>query len=354
MGALTEVMEILPASVADSGVWVSNPVPALELSGLRPASTGEEWMSRTPQQQQSYWVARSGIPNSGMHHTLVQSYPDWDETFGFGAWQVGAMAETGETQGVGFQVNLLFGQFDPAKISEKLQGLGYELCDHPGGAYLALPEGKRIKRAWLEPFTVNSKMRNVFALERAVLTAPTSGQMEELLSVRAGRTPALGDHPAFGDLASFVGDPLFASVLNRRVVPGAAFLSSRAGIQFEQPEHWGSTGNWEALMAAYSRLTPESQEITVALWYADIREAREAVQEFSRRFGIEPSEPFEFFDHWYLQDVCADSWETEAFGAPNGAIVAISCQLQVGPSSESLGSLMHSALVEGSLGFLLE
>ena len=344
-----EILKLLPASVADTGVWLSNPIPAMESAGLRPARGSEEWLSWTPEQRQAYEEARAGIPNSGIHYTMTQSYPDWDETFGFGAGDVGAMAETGERQGTGFQVNVLMGEFDANNINRKLLGLGYEGRERLGGAYLTLPEG--MKLGWLPQAVLYSNMGNVLALEQAVLTAPTEEAMEELLSVQAGETPSLAEHPAFGDLASTVADPLFMSILNRQAAPGGQTLRSR-GVPVEQPVGWGSPSNWEALMTAYSRPSPESQKIVVALWYADIKDAQDSVPELARRF--KPVDPSEFPAEWYLQEVCADLWQMGASRAPNGAILAISCQIEAGPSYESLGALLHSALVEGSLGFLLD
>ena len=347
---LTEILMLLPASVSETGVWLSNPIPPLEYAGLRPARGHEEWMSWTPEQQQDYQDARAGIPNSGIHYTMTQSYPDWDETFGFGAWDVGAMAETGEMQWEGFQVNVLTGEFDADRINGKLLGLGYESRKHRGGTYLALPEGDRLDLDWLPQVVVNSDMRNVLALERAVLTAPTAGSMEELLSVRAGEIPSLAEQPAFGDLVSILSEPLFVSILDRSAVKNGEDMRSM-GIALERPDRWGSAGNWEALIASYSRPSPESQKITVALWYEEMADGQEAVPEFVRRF--KQADPSEFSAEWYLQEVCSDFWEIGASNVPSGAVLTISCQIDSGPSSESLGSLMHSAFVEGSLGFLL-
>ena len=340
---LPAILGMLPASVADSGVWLSNPVPAWELAGLEAPRSGEEWMSWTPEKQEDYWDAQAGIPRTSMHYAMRHTYPEWDEAFGFGAWDVSAMAVTGKKQEASFEVNVLKGEFDSADIQGNLLGLGYKLCSHSGGEYLALPEGARPDLDWLTPFTLYSDMHHVFATDQVVLTAPTIERMEELMSVRGGETPSLAEDPAFGDLVFSISDPLSVSILNRRLVSAPERADLGVG-SLERPDEWGSLGSWEALSASFSRPSPELQRIAFSLWYAELADAQEAVPELSRRF--DPLDP-------YLKEICADYWETEAFDAPRGAILEVSCQVKEGPSTEGLGSMMHSMLRSGKLGFLV-
>ena len=197
-------------------MWYSNEALALALAGVEPARTGEEWESWTREQQDAYYSTTSGVRTNSMYYSMWQSYPDWDETFGFGAWDTGAMAETGANPKKDakynvllgtFNVQILLGRFDTAWVNSKLLDFGYERRSHLGVEYLTLPQGVSPKSGWLSKITLDSDMRNVLVGERSLVTAPSEERMEELLTVRAGETPSLMDHAAFGDLASLAPDP---------------------------------------------------------------------------------------------------------------------------------------------------
>ena len=347
---VTEIVDTLPISVVESGVRLSNPILALEIAGLQPPKTADEWMSWTPERQNAYWKAREGIPGFGIDYTMRQTRPNWDETFGFGAWDVIALAKTGKKEGVGFQLNILSGQFDPAMIRENLLGLGYEGRIHAGLEYLTLPENRRLKLDWLSDVGVDANVGNVFTDGQIIITAPTAEEMEELLSARGGETPSLGRHPAFGDLVFTMADSLFVSILSRQLLPPPEPQDLGVG-SLEKPVEWGSLGNWEALSAAYSRPSPELKRIAFALWYVDMADARDSLPELSRRFDpLDPSGAGEFL---YIHEICADFWETETFSSPRGAILEVSCEVEAGPFSEGLGPMMHSMLAEGLVGFIV-
>lgn len=174
---LAQVMAVLPASVADSGVWYSNEARALTLAGMQPARTGAEWESWTRGQQEAYYYATSGVRTNAMYYSMWQTYPDWDETFGFGAWDTGAMAETGANPEKDaktnvllgtFNVQVLLGRFDTAWVSSRLLDFGYEKRSHLGVEYLALPEDVRSKSGWLSQLTLDKDMRNVLVQERSL------------------------------------------------------------------------------------------------------------------------------------------------------------------------------------------
>ena len=345
---LTNIVDSLPLSVAESGVWTSNPVAALESAGLQPPRNAEEWMSWTPERHEAYWEARNGTLETGMQGTMRQFYPDWDETFGFGVWDFNAMAETGEMEWAGFEINVLTGQVDPAKVKEKLLYLGYETRVLQGLEYLALPEGTRPDIDWTPLVVVNGNVRNVFADGHTLLTAPTAERLEQLLLVRVGEIPSLGRHPAFGDLVLTTPDPLFTAILSRKAALEPEHPRFR---QYEPQPDWESVGEWTAIAVAFSRPSPEAGKMTLSLWYQGMAEAQGASGELLRRFRTfhpENPEPFVF-----LQEFCVDHWKTEAVASPRGAVLTISCQRESRPSSHLLGRAMVSALVEGTLAFLV-
>lgn len=348
-GPLAEVMAVLPASVADSGVWFSNPAPALALAGVEPARTPEEWESYTPEQQSTYESANEGIPRSKMYSTMRQGYPDWDETFGFGAWDVSAMSETGGMPWQGFEVNLLLGEFDPAEVTKKLLALGYEQRSHSGGEFLTLPEGVRPELGWLRHITFNSEMRNVLVEEERLTTAPSEAEMQEILATRAGDTPSLMDQPAFGDLASLAPDPLFAAILDRQAVPEPEEIVAMTPP--ERPEVWGDVGNWEALSSVYSRPSPDTKRVAFSLWYAELAGAEAGAAELERRFN--PQGPYPFQEGPYMFGFCA-TWQIQVSPASTGTTVEIACQAEEDPDTRGFGDMAHGGLVGGWLGFMTE
>ena len=346
-GWRTEIMAVLPVTAADSGVWYSNPALALELAGAEEARKPTEWESFTPEQQQAYQDASAGLRDSAIRFSMKQAYPDWDETFGFGAWDVSAMAETGATMWQGFQTHVLIGEFDPAIVNRKLLDLGFAERNHLGVGYLTLPEGVRPELDWLRQITLNSEMRNVLVEEQRLITAPTEEKMQEVLAARAGEIPSLVDHAAFGDLASLAPDPLIAVILDREVVLESEKLS--VGDLPDQPEEWGETGNWEAMSAVFSRPSLDLGRTAYLLWYAELAEAEEGAAELSVRFNT--PKPSSLDAMFYLAEFCAGSWQIEALNTSNGSVVEVACQSKdVG----DLGPMTDSALINGWLAFMIE
>ena len=358
---LAHVMAVLPASVADSGVWHSNPALALPLAGVQSARTGEEWESWTRGQQEAYHYATSGVRTNAMYYSMWQSYPDWDETFGFGAWDTGAMAETGANPEKDaktnvllgtFNVQVLLGRFDTAWVNSKLLDFGYEKRNHLGVEYLALPEDVRSKSGWLSQLTLDTDMRNVLVGERSLITAPSEERMEEVLSARAGETPNLLDHAAFGDLASLAPDPLFAAILDRQAVRGREELSQSMGLEvpLERPEGRGDVGNWEALSAVYSRPSSDVTRVAFSLWYADFAEAEVGAAELKRRFS---RQALSASGDSHLLINCA-AWQVATLDTPNGAVVEIACQVEGSEHASGLVAMMHGELNQGGFGFMIE
>lgn len=345
---LTAMMDILPASAATTGVWLSNPAKALEFAGLEPARSFDEWLERTPEQHEEYQRAREGMPNTSLQNTVRQFHAEWEDAFGFGPWHTNAMAETGEIIWSGFELNVLTGRFDTEQVRQKLLGLGYETRIHLGHEYLAVPEGERPTLDSPLRHLVNPNVRNVFTDGTILLTAPDTAGMEELLSVRAGEALSLGQHPAFGDLTALLPNPFFVSILSRKAVLEPEHPPFR---QYEPRPDWGDMGNWEALSAGFSRPSPETRKITVSLWYQDLPDAQAAVEELALRFkSFSPPEPNPMV---FLQDMCLDHWKTEAVASPAGAVLTVSCRLEADPSSEGLGTLMWNILDDGTLAFLV-
>lgn len=345
---LTDMVDSLPLSIAATGVWLSNPAAALEFAGLQPAKSVEDRIARTPEQHEQYQLALDGVAPSGIQISMGSLGQEWQDTFGFDEWDVRAMAETGEVEFTVFETNVLSGRFDRKRIVEKLTNLDYERRFHSGFEYLSLPAEIRPDLSPTLIHLLNAHVRNVFTDGDILLTAPSAEGLEEVLSVRAGEEPSLRQHHAFGDLVFTMPDSFYMSILSRKVVLQPEHPRFR---QFEPRDDWGSLGDWKALAASFSRPSPESKKITLALWYDELSKAQEASDELTARFGT--FVPTELQPMVILQDMCRDHWKTVVVESPRGAALTVSCQLDTGPSSHGLGNLMLNILFDGTLAFLV-
>ena len=188
---LMEMLDALPASLAQRGVWLSNHQKALDIAGLKPADSAAERASWTPEQVEQYRKAREGVSSTGLHSTMLQHHAEWEETFGFGPWGVAAMVETGETNWGLFEANLLTGRFDAALVSERLDSLGYEGHDHGGHPYHVLPVGVRPEVPRPIGVLLRGHVAAVYAEPDMLFTAPRREMVAEFLGVRTGEVQPL-------------------------------------------------------------------------------------------------------------------------------------------------------------------
>ena len=345
---ITDAMDSFPVSVSARGLWLSNPAGVLELHGLEPADSLGEWLKRTPEQHEEYQLARQGLVNTDLKNTMRQFSPEWEEVFGFGAWDVATMAETGEVVWAGFGLNRLTGELDPGGVEEKLLSLSYETETYAGQRYLAVPEGQSPDIQGPLRHKVNSNVRYVFPDAQVLLTAPNREGMEELLSVRAGLSPSLGQDPAFGDLVFTLSETFFVAVLSRKAPLEPGHESFR---HYERPQEWESLGQWTAMSASFSHPSAEARIITVSLWYEDLADAQRGSEELSNRFvSFHPEvlKPVVF-----LQQFCLDHWKTTVVESPRGAVLSVSRQPLSGDLTHLVGSSLLNVLIEGTLAHLL-
>lgn len=345
---LLEMLDALPVSLAQRGVWLSNHHKALDIAGLKPADSWAERASWAPEQVERYREALQGVPHSGLQSAMVQHHAEWGETLGFGPWGVAAMAETGETSWGMFEANLLTGRFDPNRVAERLESLGYEGHEHEGHRYHVLPKGVRPDVPRPIGILLRGHVGAVYVEPDKLYTAPEGEMVAEFLSVRAGVVQPLSQDPAFGDLALAVGDPLFAALLSRQSALTPEHLPM---LEYEPRPDWGSLGGWEALAVGFSRPSSQEELVMLTLWYADLAAAQTASGELARRFDtFHPPKPGPMP---LLQEMCGDRWETEARESPRGAVLAVSCQDDSGPESPGLGTGMWNILVDGTVAFLV-
>ena len=345
---LTEMLDLLPASLSQRGLWLSNHHKALDIAGLKPADSWTERASWTPEQVEEYREAREGVSSTGLHSTMLQHHSEWGETFGFGPWGVAAMAETGETNWGVFEANLLMGGFDPALVMERLEALGYQGHDHEGHRYHVLPDGVRPEVPRPIGILLRGHVGAVYVKPDMLFTAPRGEMVAEFLGVRTGEVQPLSRDPAFGDLGLALGDPLFAALLSRRSVLTPEHPLMR---EYEPRPDWGSLGDWEALAVGFSRPLGGKQLVSLAIWYPDLADAQGASGELARRFKTFHSpEPNPMT---LLQEMCGDRWKTKARESPRGAVLTVSCERNSSQGSPGLGTGMWNILIDGTVAFLV-
>ena len=343
-----EMLDALPANLAQRGVWLSNHHRALDIAGLKPADSWAERASWTPELAEQFWEARESVPATGLQSAMVQHHAEWEETFGFGPWGVAAMVETGETSWGVFEANLLTGRFEPGRVAARLDALGYERRGHGGHGYHVLPDGVRPEVPRPIGVLLRGHVGAVHAGPDKLFTAPRGEMVAEFLAVRTGDGQPLSQDPAFGDLALALGDPLFAALLSRQSALSPEHLPVP---EYEPRPDWGSLGGWEALGVGFGRPTGEGKLVSLVLWYPGMEAAQAGAGELARRFEtFHPPGPNPMA---LLQETCGDRWETEARESPKGSVLTVSCERKSGPASRWLGTGMWNILVDSILAFLM-
>ena len=343
-----EMLDALPASLAQRGVWLSHHHRALEIAGLKPADSWTERASWTPEQVEQYREAREGVPATGLQSTMLQHHAEWEETFGFGPWGVAAMAETGETGWGIFEANLLNGRFDPARVAVRLEALGYQGLDHRGHGYHVLPDGVRPEVPRPIGVLLRGHVGAVYVKPDMLFTAPEGEMVAEFLAVRMGDVQPLSQDPAFGALGLALSDPLFAALLSRRSVLTPEHSLMR---EYEPRPDWGNLAGWEALAVGFSRPSGERELVSLALWYPDLEAAQGAAAELAQRLDtFHPREPGPMT---LLQDMCGDRWKTKARESLQGAVLMVFCERSSSQGSPGLGTGMWNILIDGTVAFLV-
>ena len=342
---LMEMLDALPESLAQRGVWLSNHHKALDIAGLKPADSAAERASWTPERVEQYRQAKEGVPPTGLQFTMVQHHAEWEETFGFGPW---GLAATVEINWGMFEANLLTGRFDPDRVVERLEALGYEGQAHEAHNYHVLPVGVRPEVPRPLGVLLRGLVGAVYAEPDMLFTAPRGEMVAEFLGVRTGEVQPLSQDPAFGDLAVALGDPLFAPLLSRRSV---LTPQHPLGREYEPRPDWGSLGDWEALAVGFSRPSTDRKLVSLVLWYPDLDAAQGAAGELARRFDT--FHPPELGPMTLLQEMCGDRWETKARESLRGAVLTVSCEHDSGPAAPGLGTGMWNILIDGTVAFLV-
>ena len=153
------------------------------------------------------------------------------------------------------ELNLLLGEFDPDRVAERLDDLGYRKEHLADQVYYVLPRGAGDNASHSQLMYIIHDARAIFVQQSLLVAAPRGEMVAEFLAVRAGNSPSLLEDPAFASLAWSLEDSLFTALLSRSSV-----LMPEHPDPTEHPpplEDWGRLGDWEALGMGYIR----SQEV---------------------------------------------------------------------------------------------
>ena len=347
---LTGLMDRLPLGFAQRGVWFSNFEEAFRAEGIPMPLSAADLAAFTPEQGERFNLALRGLPSSSLVRAMKQKHHDWEQTFGFDHFQVRQVAVTGELLWASFETNLLFGEFDPGRVTERLTVLMYEPLTLLGETYHVLPGDATLNFPPSMRSLARSEAQAVWAMENRLVASTDVDVLKEFLRLEAGEALPLSHAPAFADLAQLMGDPLAAVLMSRA---SALTPESERGMEpWTTPDDWGDIGEWEVLGLAYNR-SSESRRISIYLWYPESADAEPAAAELRQRVGsysLPGPNPL-----MIMQDLCDGAWSTEADGTPQGAVATLSCELPASMTGMAVGlGDLHLNLLEfGILEVLL-
>ena len=251
---LLKMMEELPLSFKEEGVWFTDFARARELAGAPQPGTLTEFLALSEDEREAYQTASQGLaPGPGLLGAIRGDVSEWEQNFGFTRINVAVAVSTGELrpEAAPLEAAYLIGEFDQAKLRQRLLDIGYLETSPDGVTYYDAP------RLDLNTTRSNPLAAIAFtAMKRVVIgegTLAFSGvQLINLLPsfprVSLGEVPSLNDDTAFYELAASMRNPLSAALLTRSMVlePDAA-----RPPRYEKPEGWGDLHQWEALGIGY-------------------------------------------------------------------------------------------------------
>lgn len=290
--SLLRVMEKLPASFGEEGVWFTDYGRAWDLAGLPPRPSNlEDYLALSDEEREAYLSARRELMPGPTLLSISQSR-DWEELFGFSSVAVSLAVGTGPSYSYPFATAYFEGDLNREVIEQRLLGLGYREEPVSGGTYYAI-RGDREQdlQSPTHQTGVLARMNRVFLDEGALAAGPDTDPIVDVVGASAGETPILAGDPLFSRLGASLGRPLSASLLPRQVAlepEGQPQLSYDA---YPKPNGWGDIHQWEALGAGFTRVEGEPFW-AISLFYPDpAAAAADAGEIINRMKGYESAIP---------------------------------------------------------------
>ena len=274
-----ELLERMPLSFKERGIWFGDNARALELSHAPSPQSLQELRALDEAEREAYFRAwRDVVRVSGWIHGFRDQPQEWVQTFGLSPINI--------TSGLGFGGGIssplepayIKGNFDAALVHQRLIDLGYESREAGGRTYYAHNED--YKGDLRDPVTrlALSSMNRVYIDNETLVAAPATDLMVSMLEAWAGAKPSLADDPGVKGIASSFRDPLSAAILTRESV----FELPGRPLAFDRQPGWGPLHDWELFGAGYEVLEGRSW-LALSLYYEDPAHADADAGELVRR-----------------------------------------------------------------------
>ena len=345
---LLEKLYLIPAHFKDEGVWYGDIGRALEIAGVQ-APRNRDDLTRSDSARDAYRDARRGIVLAPGFLGSVFGEQEWEEVFGFNGYEVAQAVSFGETSSWPLSAAYLEGDFDDNAIRQKLVDLGYEEIEASGRTYFSI----RDDYAWAsfarpDAIAVGA-MNRVYVSGAALIVAPATEFVTDMLAAWANESPPLADDAAFSSIALALGDPLSAGLLTRETVLNPETEGSVGLSQYEKPAEWGTLHEWSDMGAGYGR-SEEGQWWVISLFYSEPDAAVADADELIQRMRGYDTALTEFVERGWPQrpiDQACSQLNAVIQQREDGSTLSIRCTMsEDGPTALQLVDLRD-------LGFLL-
>ena len=280
---LVELLEKMPLSIKERGLWFGDNERALELADAPQPRSLDEIRALGDAELEAYSMALRHVVQVAGFGRFQGQLQEWTETFGLNYFGIARGARTGRDSAHPHVLSYVEGDFDAATVRQRLLALEYERREAAGLAYYAAPKGFHSLSNPASRLTINRMMDHVFIGEGVLMAAPGVNKLSEALvdalKVRAGTVSSMADDPPVLGIARSLGDPLSAVILTR---PGVLEPGYLPALFYDKPSDWGTLNEWELFAAGYG-VSDAGQYLTFSLYYPDPAHATQDAEELERR-----------------------------------------------------------------------
>jgi len=357
--SLRRVLDRMPVSFKERGVWFSDIARTLELAGGPPFQSSDALLEVTEAERAAYLGAYiEALRGTALGSALMPRAREtrWKEVFGFHWFDVKLAASSGAWSTEPTQVSYFEGDFDARVIRRKLQHLGYAEHKAAGQSYYAVRGDFGIDCQDEGSSLALNSMNRVFVNDGVLIAAPATEMLVPILEARAGIGNTLMDDRAFGHLAEMLGDPLSATLLTNLAIfrPEETEVSVDEGVQ-----NLSALPTWEALGVGFYRSRDGDRWWCFALFYSDPYAAATNAPKLVKRMQNHTATPPPTLSEGQFQEEDREIHLFDQFCHPgirqqmrrwsDGSALAIWCPL----SEDAPPGLWHVLIDERRLDFLL-
>ena len=125
---LLKVMEELPLTFKEKGLWFADFGRARELAGVPQPGNLAGFLALSEDEREAYQAATQGLVQSpGLFSSIRQDIREWEQSLGFTQFNVPVAVSTGEInpEAPPSEAAYLIGEFDQARLRQGLLDMGY-------------------------------------------------------------------------------------------------------------------------------------------------------------------------------------------------------------------------------------